>query len=255
MKKPLLESSGRKKPMGDDTKYSRAINVPQYTPSNSKPNIYQLMQVDKYTELLKHIEESNVSDLEKQFLRLAATRHIVFNYGKIADYYANSESEMQNLMEQSALVILDMDDAIAQGFVKLSDKMKQLVEEEKARDFKARESGEILKKQRKLMNKKAKESPTVREDFEKNMNAPVESELDVEQVINKAGFKAEPLVPVEDLKPLMPLATFKKKPKKEKKEEKEEKEEKKEETVVEKTETEGIKKKKGRKKKKKRGLL
>jgi hypothetical protein len=57
----------------------------------------------------------------------------VFNYSLIADYYAHATPEMQDLMEQSALVILDIDDAIANGYVKLSAKMQQLVEEEKER--------------------------------------------------------------------------------------------------------------------------
>ena len=35
-------------------------------------------------------------------------------------------------MEQSALVILDIDDAIANGYVKLSARMNQLVEEARA---------------------------------------------------------------------------------------------------------------------------
>ena len=74
-----------------------------------------------------------MSEEEKKFLRFAASRHIVFNYALIADYYAHASAEMQGLMEQSALVILDINDAIANGYVKLSEKMKQLVEEEKQR--------------------------------------------------------------------------------------------------------------------------
>ena len=118
--------------MGDDTKNSRAIRTPQYEPKSVKPNIAELCNHSKYSELLAKINKSNVSDEEKTFLKLAAGRHIVFNYSKIADYYAHSDREMQELMEQSALVILDIDDAIANGYVKLSAKMNQLVDEAKA---------------------------------------------------------------------------------------------------------------------------
>ena len=65
-----------------------------------------------------------------------ATRHIVFNYAKIADYYAHTTPEIQRLMEQSALVIIDMDDAIANGYVKLSQRMKELIDEQKKREGK-----------------------------------------------------------------------------------------------------------------------
>jgi hypothetical protein len=36
---------------------------------------------------------------------------------------------MQELMEQSALVILDIDDAIANGYVKLSKDIEKILEE------------------------------------------------------------------------------------------------------------------------------
>ena len=118
--------------MGDDTKYSRAIRNPQYEPSNNKPIIDELYNYGKYCKLLEKINKSNVTEDEKKFLRFAASRHIVFNYSRIADYYAHADAKMQDLMEQSALVILDIDDAIANGYVKLSAKMKQLVDEAKA---------------------------------------------------------------------------------------------------------------------------
>lgn len=122
----------KKTAMGDDTKYSRAIRVPQYNPSEVKPHIDSLLDYSKYSKLLQNIKNSNVSEEEKKFLKLAASRHIVFNYAKIADYYAHASKEMQELMEQSALVILDIDDAIANGYVKLSAKMNQLVDEARA---------------------------------------------------------------------------------------------------------------------------
>jgi len=122
----------RKSAMGDDTKYSRAIKIPQYNPREAKPHIDSLLDYSKYSKLLANIKNSNVSEEEKKFLKLAASRHIVFNYAKIADYYAHASKEMQELMEQSALVILDIDDAIANGYVKLSAKMNQLVDEARA---------------------------------------------------------------------------------------------------------------------------
>ena len=122
-----------KEAMGDDKKYSRAIKIPQYNPSEEVPKLESMLDLEKYSKLIYAINKSDVSEEEKKFLRFAASRHIVFNYALIADYYAHASAEMQYLMEQSALVILDIDDAIANGYVKLSEKMKQLVEEEKQR--------------------------------------------------------------------------------------------------------------------------
>ena len=126
-----LFSIPTKDAMNGDTKYSRAIKIPQYNPSKEVPHLSSLVNIEKYGTLIAAINKSSVSEEEKKFLRLAASRHIGFNYSKIADYYAHASKEMQELMEQSALVILDIDDAIANGYVKLSAKMKQLIDEAK----------------------------------------------------------------------------------------------------------------------------
>lgn len=111
-----------------DSKYTKKIQVPQYLPSNICPKIDELINTQKYGKLIAHINNSNVTEEEKKFLRYAATRHIVFNYAKIADYYAHATPEMQGLMEESALVIIDIHDAIANGYVKLSKEIADIVE-------------------------------------------------------------------------------------------------------------------------------
>lgn len=198
--KSLFES-GLKKPMDGDTKYSRAIGVPQYEPSEVKPNLGDMYHTEKYRELMANINKSKVSEEEKEFLRLAATRHIVFTYSKIADYYAQASKEMQELMEESALVIIDMDDAIANGYVKLSAKMKQLIEEEKERDKNARDAKSVMKAQRKLLKEKLKEeeSKEVKERMKKQAEEVKQSLLNSENTkdeLNKA-FEATDLAEEE----------------------------------------------------------
>lgn len=112
-------------------KYSHKVSTPQYMPKDEKPPIEALYDLDKYISLIKHINESSVPEEEKKFLKLAATRHIVFRYDKIADYYAHSDKEMQKLMEESALVIIDFNDAILGGYVELSKEVKELILNEK----------------------------------------------------------------------------------------------------------------------------
>ena len=112
-----------------DDKYTKSVNIPQYLPKNEKPSLYDLCDCRKYQQLVTEINASNIPENEKDFLRDAASRHIVFNYSKIADYYAHSGKEVQELMEKSALVIIDIDDAIANGYVKLSKNIEKIMKE------------------------------------------------------------------------------------------------------------------------------
>lgn len=113
----------------DDGRYTKKVAVPQYAPSADKPPIEGLVEYEKYSKLLANINKSSVTEEEKRFLRFAAARHLVFRYALIADYYAHATPEMQDLMEQSALVILDIDDAIANGYVKLSRSIRAILEQ------------------------------------------------------------------------------------------------------------------------------
>lgn len=112
----------------EDNPYSQETHVPQYEPTGDFVDIMDLVDDEKTNELIREIKESNVSDDEKNFLIKAAYRHLVFNYTKIADYYSNASEEMQILMEKSALVIIDINDAIANGYVKLTKVVEDLIE-------------------------------------------------------------------------------------------------------------------------------
>ena len=52
----------------------------------------------------------------KEFLLIAANRHVQFDYKQIAEFYPHQSPEIQRLMEESALVIIDADDAIRNGY-------------------------------------------------------------------------------------------------------------------------------------------
>jgi hypothetical protein len=114
----------------EDKKYSTKIESPIYKPKNQKPHILELCNKSKTHRLLKEIHESSLPQDEKTFLIDGARRHNVFNYQKIADYYAHSNEEMQRLMERSGLVIIDFEKAIEYGYVKLCDDIKKQYLEE-----------------------------------------------------------------------------------------------------------------------------
>jgi hypothetical protein len=104
----------------DDEKYTRNIEAPIYEPKGEKPDVSDLFDDTKVKELIAEIDNSDLPDDVKSFLRRAARRHTVFNYKRIADYYAHSEQPVQALMENSALVIIDFYKAIELGYVKLA---------------------------------------------------------------------------------------------------------------------------------------
>lgn len=113
-----------------EKKYSAKIEAPIYEPKKPAPDVRTLCNDGKTRSLIREIDESSLPELEKAFLRLAAYRHAVFNYEMAADYYAHATPEMQRLMERSALVIIDFNAAIEQGFVRLCDEIKgQFMEE------------------------------------------------------------------------------------------------------------------------------
>jgi hypothetical protein len=112
-------------PEEQEKKYSSKIQAPVYEPKNKQPFLLQLYDNAKTKRLLLEIEKSNVTEEEKHFLAQAAQRHTVFNYENIADYYAHATKEMQELMENSALVIIDFEKAVELGYIKLCTQIQE----------------------------------------------------------------------------------------------------------------------------------
>jgi hypothetical protein len=110
----------------DDEKYTRKIEAPTYSPSNEVPQISSLVDVKKTQQMVTKIQTADITEEEKLFLTTASNRHLVFDYAKIADYYSHASKEMQELMEESALIIIDYNKAIENGYVKLSKNLAEL---------------------------------------------------------------------------------------------------------------------------------
>ncbi len=119
----LCDVSGFGVSPDEDSNYSRKIEAPIYLPTNDKPSVYELTDRTKTSELAESIRNSDLPIEEKEFLLSAAERHTVFDFSKIADYYAHSSPEVQTFMEYSALVIIDFDQAIENGFIVLSEQI------------------------------------------------------------------------------------------------------------------------------------
>lgn len=113
-----------------DQQYSRKVESPVYKPASNEPRITELFDLSKTAALIQEIDSSGLSQDEKEFLKVAAYRHTVFNYGKIADFYAHGSPERQQLMENSVLVIIDFDRAVELGYAKLTEDISRLVDDE-----------------------------------------------------------------------------------------------------------------------------
>lgn len=110
----------------NDDIYTTAVNIPQYDIVGDKPDLEELADKSKAVALRDRISKTDIPSEIKEFLYLAANRHIAFNYAKIAEYYAHATAEIQELMEESALVIIDLDDAIRLGYAQFLDSVNTL---------------------------------------------------------------------------------------------------------------------------------
>lgn len=111
-------------------KYTLKITTPIYQVKGEKPAISELVDTDKADKLIREIEAAEIPDEAKSFLRIAAARLYRFNYEKIAEFYAHQPAEVQNLMEKLALVIIDFNKAIENGYVRLTKEIEGLLDEE-----------------------------------------------------------------------------------------------------------------------------
>nr|DAH71998.1 MAG TPA: ParB protein [Caudoviricetes sp.] len=112
-----------------DNPYTIKTDIPHYEIKGEEPLLEELIDEEKTNKLIEKINQSNISEENKHFLIKSAQRHLTFNYSKIAEFYAHQDKEMQELMEDSALVLIDYKDAIKNGYVKLSKNLEEIFEE------------------------------------------------------------------------------------------------------------------------------
>ena len=114
-----------------ENNYTRKVEVPLYEPSQEKPQIAELFDDSRTQQLVAEIDaEPSLNDAERAFLTIAAQRHTILHFTKIADLYAHGTPELQRLMENSALVIIDFNRAIELGYVRATKAIAELVGEE-----------------------------------------------------------------------------------------------------------------------------
>lgn len=115
-----------------DERYSAKIESPVYEIKGERPDTSELFDEARTQALIDAVNEADIDSVTKQFLVAAARRHTVFSYDKIAEFYAHASADVQDLMEDSALVIIDFDKAVEHGFVKLTGDLAKAYEDDHA---------------------------------------------------------------------------------------------------------------------------
>ena len=119
--KSLMESLSQGSNPPSANGYVQTVDIPIYHPTGPQPAIEELTDRSTADRLIDEIIRSELPKDVQQFLLAAAERHVAFNFERIANYYAHASTDMQVLMERSALVIVDYAQAIANGFVHLGN--------------------------------------------------------------------------------------------------------------------------------------
>lgn len=102
------------------------IEIPFYTPSEIKPEINELANLDKTKELIKKIDLLKVDNELKEVLKMRASFFTDFNFQKIADYFHKENKEVQEVFKDLGLVILAPKEALERGFIELSENIFEL---------------------------------------------------------------------------------------------------------------------------------
>jgi len=123
----ILSDISDTQPEPIDNSYTQKVKIPQYEIVGEKPSTAELVDMTKVNKLREDINNADLPEDVKEFLTIGTWRHAQFNYRKIAEYYPHQPKEIQRLMEQSVLVIIDADDAIANGYAKFARTIEDLM--------------------------------------------------------------------------------------------------------------------------------
>ena len=117
---------------GSEEKYTKKVGAPVYEPTEKEPpELSELYSDEKQKKFCGQIEASELPEDVKEFLRIASYRFVRFDFTKIAEYYAHIEnSEEKELFELLALVIIDYNKAIENGFVEMQSELEKLFKSE-----------------------------------------------------------------------------------------------------------------------------
>ena len=110
--------------------YTQNTQTPIYEITGDCPSLDNCMNTEKVNELIKEIENADISSEQKMVFKCRAYMFADIDFRNFAEYYAHQSKEVQQIMEKLALVIVDFGAAIENGFVKMDKKIREIYESE-----------------------------------------------------------------------------------------------------------------------------
>lgn len=97
------------------------IELPFYEPSEVKPKINELANIERTKELISKIDLLEVEENLKEILKIRASFFTDFNFQKIADFYYKESEDVKEVFKDLGLIILAPKEALEKGFINLKE--------------------------------------------------------------------------------------------------------------------------------------
>lgn len=118
---PLPDSGPTTETQDGRNIYTGRIITPVYEITGECPEAEEPVDRTGAESLPEEIDRTpGLPDNVRDFLRIAAMRHYVLHFDRIAEFYAHAAPSVQRLMENSCPVIIDYDRAIELGYVQMA---------------------------------------------------------------------------------------------------------------------------------------
>lgn len=117
----------------NDNNYSRKIEAPDYEPTGRNVQVSELYDESKTQRLIAEINAMKVNAEIKKMLVAGAQRFTRFDFRNVAEWYSQQEDEsVKAMMRKMAMVIVDFDEAVENGFVRLCEELIKEYEDEQS---------------------------------------------------------------------------------------------------------------------------
>lgn len=101
-----------------------------YYETNKIVNKSDCFNLEYYQEAVnKIINDISLTEEEKQFLLILASRQIIFKYENLANYYDKAGEKIRTYLEELHAVVVDKDKAILRGYIKYQNDYNDYIKE------------------------------------------------------------------------------------------------------------------------------
>jgi len=111
--------------------YSKSKMIPIFEPTGKNVSLKSCINSEKCKSLISEInaylKQGLIDEEQADFLKLCATRFLVYSYSDIAEYYCKSSEPMKKLMEKQSLILLDINKSLENSILKLNKVTNDLI--------------------------------------------------------------------------------------------------------------------------------